>query len=167
MLWVKEDEHLQELSPGVPLQTAASFRAVLRGRTDPRLTTCPAASPVCFWAFCLRTPICSLPSRSASPAGKLSRTTANEWRTAGTSEWLSLWAAHGPPQLQSYSIFIFYKTQTFAIVQVHVHRLVLTTCTECYHVLKRVERDAMESGAVTELRVHRNLVTWENSQIKT
>lgn len=53
-------------------------------------------------------------------------------------------------------------SQTFAIVQVHMHRLTLTEGTESNHVFMRVECHAVESGGVTELGVDCNLVTWED-----
>lgn len=55
-------------------------------------------------------------------------------------------------------------SQTFAVVQVHVDGLALTVGAESYHVFVRVERHAVESGAVTELRVDCNLVTWEDNK---
>lgn len=53
----------------------------------------------------------------------------------------------------------FKFSQTFAIVAVHADRLALTEGTESDHVLVRVEGHAVESRAVTKLRVDSNLVT--------
>lgn len=56
--------------------------------------------------------------------------------------------------------------QTFAVVQVHIHRLVRTESTESYHVLMGMEGDAIQRSAVTKLWVHSKLISWESSKIK-
>ena len=50
------------------------------------------------------------------------------------------------------------------VIQVDVDGLALTEGTEGHHVLVRVERHAAECCGVAQLRVHCQLVTWENTQ---
>lgn len=54
--------------------------------------------------------------------------------------------------------------QTFVVVHVHMDRLALPKSTESNHVLMRVERYTVSCRGVTKLRVHCNLVTWEEDQ---
>lgn len=85
----------------------------------------------------------------------------SSWDTA----WYSMTQSEQTPQgswARRRTIRMF--SQTFAVVQVHVDGLALTVGAESYHVFVRVERHAVESGAVTELRVDCNLVTWEDNK---